>query len=224
MSGSLAVIWAIGRKDLLLEIRNKDVVVAVTGFALLVLVIFTFAIDLNQGNAKLVGSGVLWAGIAFAGVTGLNRAFALEVEGNTLEALMLAPISRDLIYLGKALGNFLFIGVAQIIVIPVFAVLFNLVVFRWEMLAISLLTTLGFSAVGTLFAAVSVRIRAREVMLPLLFLPVVAPLLMAAVESTSHLVNGRSWSDMSQWLQLAVAFDLAFLVVSAFIFQYILED
>ena len=97
MSGSLAVIWAIGRKDLLLEIRNKDVVVAVTGFALLVLVIFTFAIDLNQGNAKLVGSGVLWAGIAFAGVTGLNRAFALEVEGNTLEALMLAPISRDLI-------------------------------------------------------------------------------------------------------------------------------
>lgn len=224
MRGSLAIIWAIGRKDLLLEIRNKDVVVAVAGFALLVLVIFTFAIDLNQGNAKLVGPGVLWAGIAFAGVTGLNRAFSLEVEGNTLEALMLAPISRDLIYLGKALGNFLFIAVAQIIVIPVFAVLFNLVVFRWEMLAISLLTTLGFAAVGTLFAAMSVRIRAREVMLPLLFLPVVTPLLMAAVESTSDVVNGRSWSDMSQWLQLAVAFDVAFLVVSAFIFQYILED
>ncbi len=149
MKDSLAVIWAIGRKDLLLEIRNKDVVVAVAGFALLVLVIFTFAIDLNQGNAKLVGPGVLWAGIAFAGVTGLNRAFALEVEGSTLEALMLAPISRDLIYLGKALGNFLFIAVAQIIVIPVFAVLFNLIVFRWEMLAISLLTPLGFRAVGT---------------------------------------------------------------------------
>ena len=224
MKGSLAIIWAIGRKDLLLEIRNKDVVVAVAGFALLVLVIFTFAIDLNQGNAKLVGPGVLWAGIAFAGVTGLNRAFTLEVEASTLEALMLAPISRDLIYLGKALGNFLFIAVAQIIVIPLFAVLFNLIVLRWEMLAIALLTTLGFSAVGTLFAAMSVRVRAREVMLPLLFLPVVTPLLMAAVESTSHMVNGRSWSDKAQRLQLAVAFDVAFIVVSAFIFQHILED
>jgi heme exporter protein B len=224
MRDSLAVIWSIGRKDLLLEIRNKDVVVAVAGFALLILVIFTFTLNLTPDNAKLVGPGVLWAAVAFAGVTGLNRAFALEVEGNTLEALMLAPISRDLIFLGKALGNFLFITVALIVVLPVFAVLFNLVVFRWEMLAISLLTTIGFSAVGTLFAAMSVRVRAREVMLPLLFLPVVTPLIMAAVESTSHVVNGRSWSDMSQWLQLAVAFDVAFVVVSAFVFQHILED
>jgi heme exporter protein B len=167
---------------------------------------------------------VLWSAVAFAGVTGLNRAFSLEVEGNTLEALMLAPISRDLIFFGKALGNFLFITVALAVVLPVFAVLFNLVIFRWEMLAISLLTTVGFSAVGTLFAAMSVRVRAREVMLPLLFLPVVTPLIMAAVESTSHMVNGRSWSDMSEWLQLAVAFDVVFLVVSAFVFQHILED
>ncbi|MCH7984207.1 MAG: heme exporter protein CcmB [Chloroflexi bacterium] len=224
MRDSLAVIWSIGRKDLLLELRNKDVVVAVAGFALLVLVIFTFSLNLTPDIAKLVGPGVLWAAVAFAGVTGLNRAFALEVEGNTLEALMLAPISRDLIFLGKALGNFLFITVALVVVLPVFAVLFNLVVFRWEMLAISLLTAIGFSSVGTLFAAMSVRVRAREVMLPLLFLPVVTPLIMAAVESTSHVVNGRSWSDMSQWLQLAAAFDVVFIVVSAFVFQHILED
>jgi len=224
MSDSLAVIWSIGRKDLLLELRNKDVVVAVAGFALLIMVIFTFSLNLTQDNARLIGPGVLWAAVAFAGVTGLNRAFSLEVEGNTLEALMLAPISRDLIFLGKALGNFLFITVALAVVLPVFAVLFNLIIFRWEMLAISLLTTIGFSAVGTLFAAMSVRVRAREVMLPLLFLPVVTPLIMAAVESTSHMVNGRSWSDMSQWLQLAAAFDVIFIVVSAFVFQHILED
>ena len=224
MRDSLAIIWSIGRKDLLLELRNKDVVVAVAGFALLVLVIFTFSLNLTSDNAKLVGPGVLWAAVAFAGVTGLNRAFALEVEGNTLEALMLAPISRDLIFLGKALGNFLFITVALVVVLPVFAVLYNLIVFRWEMLVISLLTAVGFSAVGTLFAAMSVKVRAREVMLPLLFLPVVAPLIMAAVESTGHVVNGRSWSDMAQWLQLAVAFDVIFIVVSAFVFQHILED
>ena len=224
MSDSLAVIWSIGRKDLLLELRNKDVVVAVAGFALLIMVIFTFSLNLSQDSARLIGPGVLWSAVAFAGVTGLNRAFSLEVEGNTLEALMLAPISRDLIFFGKALGNFLFITVALAVVLPVFAVLFNLVIFRWEMLAISLLTTVGFSAVGTLFAAMSVRVRAREVMLPLLFLPVVTPLIMAAVESTSHMVNGRSWSDMSEWLQLAVAFDVVFLVVSAFVFQHIVED
>ena len=224
MKESLAVIWAIGRKDLLLETRNKDIIIAVSAFALLVLMVFTFAIDVNHVNAKLIGPGILWAGIAFAGVTGLNRAFALEAEGNTLEALMLAPISRDLIYVAKMLGNFLFITAAQIIVFPIFAVLFNLAVLRWEMLVISLLTTIGFSAIGTLFAAMSMRVRAREVMLPLLFLPVVTPLMMAAVESTSHVINGGSWQDISRWLQLAVAFDIAFIVVSAFIFQQIVED
>ena len=224
MRESLAVIWAIGRKDLLLETRNKDIIVAVSVFALLVLMIFTFAIDINQVNAKLTGPGILWASIAFAGVTGLNRAFALELEGNTLEALMLAPISRDLIYAGKMFGNFLFITAAQIIVIPIFAVLFNLAVLRWEMLVVSLLTTIGFSAIGTLFAAMTIRVRAREVMLPLLFLPVVTPLIMAAVESTSHVVNASSWSEIYQWIQLAIAFDIAFIVISAFIFQQILED
>ena len=134
MKESLAVIWAIGRKDLLLETRNKDIIIAVSAFALLVLMVFTFAIDVNHVNAKLIGPGILWAGIAFAGVTGLNRAFALEAEGNTIEALMLAPISRDLIYIAKMLGNFLFITAAQIIVFPIFAVLFNLAVLRWEML------------------------------------------------------------------------------------------
>ena len=224
MRESLAVIWAIGRKDLLLETRNKDVIVAVSVFALLVLMIFTFAIDINQVNAKLTGPGILWASIAFAGVTGLNRAFALELEGNTLEALMLAPISRDLIYAGKMFGNFLFITAAQIIVIPIFAVLFNLAVLRWEMLVVSLLTTIGFSAIGTLFAAMTIRVRAREVMLPLLFLPAVTPLIMAAVESTSHVVNDSSWPEIYQWIQLAIAFDIAFIVISAFIFQQILED
>jgi len=224
MRESLAVIWAIGRKDLLLETRNKDIIVAVSAFALLVLMVFTFAIDINQINAKLTGPGILWASIAFAGVTGLNRAFALELEGNTLEALMLAPISRDLIYVGKMFGNFLFLTASQIIVVPIFAVLFNLTVLRWEMLVISLLTTIGFSAIGTLFAAMSMRVRAREVMLPLLFLPVVTPLIMAAVESTSHVVNDGSWPEIAQWIQLALAFDIAFIVISAFIFQQILED
>lgn len=224
-AASLGVIWAIARKDLLLEVRNRDVIVSIAGFVLLVFAIFTFAVDINnRDNALLVGPGVLWAGIAFAGVIGLNRAFALEMERDTLEGLMLTPVSRDLIFLGKALGNLLFLAISIAIALPVFAVLFNLVVFRLEMLAIALLLVIGFSSVGTVFAAMSVRVRAREVMLPLLFLPVIAPLLLASIEATADLVAGNSWGEMSEWLQLAAAFDLVFVIVSAVIFQFILED
>ncbi len=222
---SLGVIWAIARKDLLLEVRNRDVIVSIAGFVLLVFAIFTFAVDINnKDNALLVGPGVLWAGIAFAGVIGLNRAFALEMERDTLEGLMLTPVSRDLIFLGKALGNLMFLSISIAIALPVFAVLFNLVVFRFEMLVIASLLVIGFSSVGTVFAAMSVRVRAREIMLPMLFLPIVAPLLLAAIEATADLVHGDSWSEMSQWLQLAAAFDVVFVIVSAVIFQFILED
>ena len=224
MGGSLSIVWAIARKDLLLEVRNRDIVVSIAGFSVLVLAIFTFAIDIQEENARLVGPGVLWAGISFAGVIGLNRSFALETERDTLEGLMLAPVSRDLIFLGKALGNFLFLLISQAIVFPVFAALFNLNIFEWQLLVISLLATIGFSSVGTVFAAMSVRIRAREIMLPLLFLPTVAPLLLATIESTVDLVNGGGWGEMAQWLQLAGSFDVVFLIVSGFVFQYVLED
>lgn len=224
MKASLSIIWTLARKDLLLEVRNREVVVSVAAFAILVLAIFTFAIDLSLSSSALVGPGVLWAAIAFAGVIGLNRAFAIEVERDTLEGLMLAPISRDLIFLGKALGNFLFLCIAEAFVLPVFAVLFNLVVFRWEMLGMALLANIGFSSVGTVFAAMSVRVRAREIMLPMLFLPAVAPLLMAAVEVTAGVVNERSFHEFDQWIQLAAAFDVIFVVASAFFFQFVLED
>jgi heme exporter protein B len=225
LRGSLGIVWALARKDLLLEVRNRDVIVSIAGFTLLVFAIFTFAVDLGDlETAKLVGPGVLWAGIAFAGVIGLNRAFALETERDTLEGLMLTPVSRDLLFLGKALGIFLFLAISQAIVIPVFAVLFNLVIFRPETLGISLLATLGFSAVGTMFASMTVRVRAREIMLPLLFLPTVMPLLLAAIEATADVVAGDSWSEMTSWLQLAAGYDVVFVIVSALVFQLVLED
>ena len=157
VTGSLTVAWALARKDLLLEFRSRDIVVTVAGFS-----------DPRPGNIHLRRGpfkrkrpldrpGVLWAGIAFAGVLGLNRSFAIETEQNALDGLMLTPVSRDLIFLGKATGNFVFLALAQAVVLPVFAVLFNQVIFRWEMLVICLLTTTGFATIGTLFAAMSIR-------------------------------------------------------------------
>ncbi|MCH7642741.1 MAG: heme exporter protein CcmB [Chloroflexi bacterium] len=224
MCAALATIWALARKDLLLEMRSREIVLAIVVFALLVITIFTFAIDLTPSRSRDVGPGVLWAAVAFAGVLGINRSFAMEAEGNTLDGLMLTPVSRELIFFGKSLGNFIFIAVAQVVIFPVFEALFNISVLRIETFVIALLASIGFAAVGTAFAAVSVRVRSREIMLPLLFLPTVIPLIMAAVESTSVVVNGGSWSGFSAWLQLAIAFDVIFVIASAVLFQFVLED
>ena len=221
---AFSIIWAIARKDLLLEFRNREVILSVTAFAVLVLAMFVLAVDLTPQNARVIGPGILWTGVAFAGVTGLNRAFAAETESDTLEGLMLAPVSRDLIFLGKTLGVFLFMAFALAVILPVFAVLFNVVVFRWEMFAIGALAVAGFSAVGTVFAAMSTRVRAREIMLPMLFLPVVAPLLMAAVEVTAGVTLEQSWRDNAQWLGLAAAFDAVFFIVAAAVFPSLLGD
>ncbi len=224
MGASLATVWTLARKDLLLELRSRDIVLAIVVFALLVITIFTFAVELTPSRSMDVGPGVLWAAVAFAGVLGLNRSFAMEAEGDTLDGLMLTPVSRDLIFFGKMLGNFIFITIAEIVIFPVFEALFNISVLQVETIVIALLASIGFSAVGTAFAAVSVRVRSREIMLPLLFLPASVPLIMAAVESTSVVVNGGSWSAFSDWLQLAIAFDMIFVIASAVLFQFALEN
>jgi len=224
MLASLGTVWTLARKDLLLELRSKDIVLAIVVFALLVITIFTFAIELTPSRSRDVGPGVLWAAVAFAGVLGLNRSFAMEAEGSTLDGLMLTPVSRELIFFGKVLGNFIFITIAEIVIFPVFEALFNISVLQVETIVIALLASIGFSAVVTAFAAVSVRVRSREIMLPLLFLPTSVPLIMAAVESTSIVVNGGSWADFSDWLQLAIMFDVIFVIASAVLFQYVLEE
>ena len=119
MLASLGTVLTLARKDLLLELRSRDIVLAIVVFALLVITIFTFAIELTPSRSRDVGPGVLWAAVAFAGVLGLNRSFAMEAEGSTLDGLMLTPVSRELIFFGKVLGNFTFITIAQIVIFPV---------------------------------------------------------------------------------------------------------
>lgn len=224
MGGSFAPVWAVARKDVLLELRNKEIVLSVLVFSLLVLVIFNFAVELTPANVNAVGPGVLWVGITFAAVLGLNRSFIIEKDNLALDGLLLTPVSRDALLLGKALGNFLFILAAQVMILPSFTALFNVNVLKPEVGVIAVLTTLGLSTVGTVFSAVAVNTRAREVLLPLLFLPLVAPLLIAAVEATIEITGGGSWNAASQWLQVLGAFDVVFVVGSLLTFQFILED
>ncbi len=215
----IAITW----KDILSEMRAKEVVFSVLVFTLLVIVIFNFAFGTSQQTIELVAPGMLWVTFAFAGVLSLNRSFIMEKEEGCLEGLMVCPISREVIYVGKMLGSLLFMLIIEAIALPIFAFLFNLVLSP-QLVAITVLTTIGFVAVGTLFSALAVNTKAREMVLPILFLPIVVPIIISAVMASGLALAGKPWSDLSSWLQIIVAFDAIFLVVSFLIFAFVIEE
>jgi len=217
-------IFAIFGKDLLCELRTKEVATSVLVFALLVVVIFNFAFESGGDTAGLVAPGILWVAFIFAGVLGLNRTFATEKENSSLEGLMLCPVERYVIYLGKLAGSFTFMLVVEVIITPVFLVLFNLPLFLPGLVLVIVLATLGFTSVGTLFSALSANTKARDIMLPILFLPIVVPVLIAAVKATEVVLDGGTWGDMATWLQIIIAFDVIFLVISVLVFEFVVEE
>lgn len=214
----------ITRKDILSEMRTKEIIFSALLFALLVIVTFNFAFGGSQESLRLLAPGILWVTFTFAGVLSLNRAFIPEKEEGCLEGLMVCPISREVIYIGKMLGSLLFMLIIEIIALPVFALLFNLGVFSPQLMIITLLATIGFVAVGTLFSALAVNTKAREMVLPILFLPVVVPLIISAVKASEMTLSGEPWGGLSSWLQIIVAFDVIFLVVSFWVFTFVIEE
>jgi len=216
----LAIFW----KDVMYEIRSRDTLVSVLVFSLLVIVVFNFGISPNPKNAGLFAPGILWIAFIFGGVLGFTRTFAIEKENNALNGLLLTPVSRDAIYFGKVLSTFAFMLVIEIITFPIFAVIYNLPIFAPEFIPVALLSTLGISAVGTLFSAMAMKTKAREVMLPLLFLPVIVPVLVASIEASTPALIGGPWSDVSMWLPIIAAFDVVFLIVCSIAFGYVIQD
>jgi heme exporter protein B len=217
-------ILAIVHKDIIAELRTKEMFSSMFVFALLVIVIFNFAFELRVANIKQVSPGVLWVAFTFAGMLGLNRSFILEKDKGCLEGLLLAPVDRSAIYFGKMLGNLIFMSVVEAIVLPIFWVLFNPPLFSPALILVIVLGTLGFAGVGTLFSAIAVHTRAREVMLPILLFPIVVPLMIAAVKITGGLLDGQPLSEMRNWLNLLVGFDVIFLAVSYMTFDYVVEE
>lgn len=211
-------------KDTLSEIRTRQTIASVLVFTLLVIIIFNFAFGASQETVRLVAPGILWATFAFAGVLSLSRAFVPEREEGCLEGLMMCPVSREVIYTGKMMASLLFMLVIEAIALPIFAFLFNLPVLSLQIAVIAILATAGFAAVGTLFSAIAVNTRARELVLPLLFLPVVAPVMISAVEASRLALSGEPWSRLASWLQIMGAFDVVFLVVSLLLFAVVIEE
>jgi heme exporter protein B len=216
----LNIFW----KDMLTELRTKEIIISVLVFALLVVIIFSFAFSPESAMMETIAPGILWAALTFGGVIGFSRTFATEKESSRLEGLMLCPIDRAVIYWGKLAGSFTFMLVVAIIVTPIFLALFNLPVFLPRLALVIILALIGFASVGTLFSALAVNTRARDIMLPILFLPVVVPVIISAVKATGPVLVDGPWSDMLTWLQILIAFDIIFLVTATFVFEYVIEE
>jgi len=216
-----AVAW----KDLRAEWRTREMFSAMFVFALLVIIIFNFALELRAENARALVPGILWVAFTFSGMLGLNRSFIQEKDRGSLEGLLLCPVDRSAIYLGKMLANAALMGIVELFILPVSFVLFNLPFGALPMLAVvAALGTLGFAGVGTLFSAMAVNTRAREVMLPLLLFPVAVPLIIAAVKLTAGILDGLAMGEVARWWQLLVGFDVIFLTLSFMTFDYVIEE
>jgi heme exporter protein B len=220
------VALAIARKDAVAELRGRHAIVSTLFFAAVVLLLFGFALGPDAARLAAAAPGLLWLAIVFAGILAVNRLHLLETDDGALEQLALYPVSRRAIYAGKALAGLAVMLALGLLVLGAVGVLFavDIAAAAVPLVATVVLGAIGIAAVGTFYAGVTVRLRAREVMLPLLMLPVLAPLLLAAVKSTSAALGGDPFGEFGAWLQLLVAFDVIMIVAGAATYGYLLED
>ena len=214
---TLAILW----KDIRCELRSKQTWMGMGMFALLVLVIFNFAFDLRVDNKAAIAPGALWVAFVFASLLGLGRTITAEREKGLMDRLLLCPVDCKAIYLAKLLGNLLFIGVVEVVALPVFAALFNVPLFG-ALLPIVLLGTLGVAAIGTLFSAMAAATHARELLLPVLVFPLIVPVVIGAVRATGDLMVVSPNSP--PWPGLMTAFDIIFLSASMLMFEFVIKE
>src|SRR4051812_5540465 len=222
----LSAAWLVARKDLTIELRTRTAFVSATVFSMIGLAIFYFAWSASSVSANDLAPGVIWVVFTLSGILAVQRSFSVELPDRAGDGLLVSPIERESIYLGKAIANVIFVGATQLVAIPVAALFYNLPFGDTVplLLAIAALATVGLVAVGTLFASMAVNTRMAELLLPLLSLPFFLPIVMAAGQSTSRLLNGRPLSEALVWLKMLVAFDLVFLVACTLVFPYTFEE
>ena len=224
MKKYLAHVSAVAWKDIVLEVRSREIIIAISIFCLLSIIIFNFALSAVPQTATLVAPGILWVSLSFGGIIGLIRIFALESESNAMDAILLSPISRDALFFGKVLSTFVFMFFSGSILVPIATVIFNVDFPIFPFVVVATLAILGISVVGTLFSAIAVNTRAREVMLPVLYLPVIVPIIIASVECTSTLFNGGGMPSIIGWVVFLAVFDAVYLAIAPLCFSIIVSD
>jgi heme exporter protein B len=220
--GSLAV----AGKDLRAEMASPAQAASLFVFALLVVVVFHFAFDLTAAEFTALGPGVLWVAILFTGILALDRGFRVEREGGRIDGLRLAPMPRSALYFGKVLSTWTIMTAVEIVLVPIAAILFNHPLGGWalRLLPVLLLNTLGFAAVGCLFACITTQTRRGDLLLPVLLFPAAVPIALAAVRATGHVLAGRSLDRFAHWLTLSASYDLIFLAAAVLLFDHALDD
>src|SRR5689334_4719859 len=215
---------AIIQKDLIAEYHSRELVPTMLAFSLLIILIFNFALELDIKTRQSVTAGVLWATFAFAGTLGLNRSMAIEKDRGCLDGLLLAPVDRSAIYFGKVISNLAFMLIVEMIVLPLYSVLYSVNLFQPGLLLVILLGSIGYVGVGTLLAAMSVQTRTRDILLPILLFPVVIPVLLAAVKASSGFLTGADQSEVLFPIGLLVSYDIIFIAVAFMVFDTVVEE
>jgi heme exporter protein B len=221
---NLKAIGAIVWKDLVAELRSRELISAMLVFSLLVILIFNFAIELQPNLRAAITPGVLWVTFAFAGTLGLNRSMAVEKDRGCLDGLLLAPVDRSAIYFGKALSNLAFMLIVIMIVLPVYSVLYNINTFQPGLLLVILLGSTGYIAVGTLLSSMAVQTRTRDVLLPVLLFPVIVPVLLAAVKASGGFLLNLPMNEIWPWINILIAYDVIFIAIAFMVFDFIVEE
>jgi heme exporter protein B len=216
----LAVVW----KDLLTEMRSRELLSAMLVFALLVILIFNFSLELDLPTRRAVTSGVLWVTFAFAGTLGLNRSMAIEKDRGCLDGLLLAPVDRSAIYFGKTISNLAFMLIVETIILPVYSLLYNTNLFNPGLIAVTILGSIGYVAVGTLLASMAVQTRTRDILLPILLFPVAIPVLLASVKASEGLLQGLASTEIMPWVNLLLVYDVIFIAVAFMTFDSVVEE
>jgi heme exporter protein B len=223
----LEAAWLVTRKDLLIEFRSREILYTTLFFAVSTLLVFSFGFVKEGRAVEDAAAGILWVAIAFSGTLALGRAFERERQNETLRGLLLSPLERPALYVGKLAGILLLLFAVEVVIVPMTGLLFQAPLFRYPWLLIALLATgtVGFAAVGTLFAAMLVRTRSRDVLLPVLLYPITVPVIIAGVRGTAALFQVDADLPMARaWLSMLVFFDAMFVTLALWTFESVMTE
>ena len=223
----LRTVWLVTRKDLLIEVRSREIVYTTLFFAVSCVLVFAFGFVRDGRPVEDAAAGILWIAIAFSGTLALGRAFERERQSETLRALMMAPVDRPALYVGKLVGVLMLLAVVEAIIVPLVALMFQAPLFAHPVLMGGLLAsgTIGFAAVGTLFAAMLVRAQSRDVLLPILLYPITIPVIIAGVRGTAALLQADADLPMARaWLSMLVFFDVVFVTLALWTFEAVMTE
>jgi heme exporter protein B len=225
MSAPTGITLATLTKDIRLEWRSKDAINSMLFFALLVVVVFSFSFDPNAEESRLIAGGLVWVAFLFASVVALNQTWAREIRNQVLDAYRVSPAPANALFLAKAVGNFIFVVVLEALMVPLFVVFYKLRVLgpAWQLIPVAVLGTWAIVVNGTFFAAMSLRTRSREIMLPLLLFPITIPALLSMVEATTTILVGDPSTSAKFWIVLLATYDVVFTTACLALFETILH-